>query len=59
MKVSFPEAMDLLESYDRSVTDLAHSLNSAMLELAHLKFTDPYTSVSSAGFRPTPAVRQV
>lgn len=51
--------MDLLDTYDKSVTDMAHTLNEAMLELAHLKFTDPYTSVSSAGFRPTPVVKTV
>ena len=59
MTDQFRDAMDLLDNYDRSVTEVAHSLNEAMLELAHLKFTDPYTSVSTAGFRPTPAVRGV
>jgi hypothetical protein len=38
---------------------MSEMLNEAMLELAHLKFTDQYCSVSSHGFMPTPAVKGV
>lgn len=51
--------MDLLDVYDRSMKDVKHKLSEAMLELAHLKYIDPYSSISSAGFKPTPICRVV
>jgi hypothetical protein len=49
----------LLDNYDRTHSQMSEMLNEAMLELAHLKFTDQYCSVSSHGFMPTPAVKGV
>lgn len=51
--------LDQLDEYDRLHASMTHQLNDAMLELAHIKFLDPYCSVSTNGFVPTPATRGV
>ena len=36
---------------------MSESFTEAMLSLSYIKFINPYTSISVAGYKPTPALR--
>lgn len=51
--------MDLVEEHDSMVTEMNRLYTEGMLAIASVKFVDPYSSLSTKGYKPTPAIRKV
>lgn len=52
----FYNVMDLIEDYDLAITNINKTFSEAMLDLANLQFLNPFSSISTQGFQPTPAL---
>ena len=53
---NFFAIMDQVDDYDLSLTRLSEQFGEAMISLAYLSFLNPNTSISSKGYRSTPAL---
>ena len=48
--------MDAVEQYDMKLSEMNDAFGEAMLSLAYLSFMNPHTSVSTKGYKVTPAL---
>ncbi len=51
--------MDIVEEYDHLIKEMNELYGAGMLAIANVKFINPYTSLSSKGYKPTPAITKV
>lgn len=55
-KSEFFEILDEVEKYDQEITAMNELFGEAMLSLSSLYFVNPYSSIKSHGYKPTPAL---
>lgn len=48
-----------MDEYDKLLKQMNEEYCAGMLIIANVKFINPYTSLSTKGFKPTPAVVKV
>ena len=52
----FFKVIDLIEPYDRLLTEMNDAYSEAMVELSFLRFQNQDSSANSKGLKPTPAL---
>ena len=52
----FYTVMDLLHKYDLDITHFNEAFGEAMISLAYISFINPNSSISSKGYKVTPAL---
>lgn len=51
--------MDQVDEYDRLLKEMNQLYTEGMLTIANVKFLNPYSSLSTKGYKPTPAITKV
>ena len=55
----FFEIMDQVDEYDHLLKEMNELYSEGMMRIANVKFVNPYSSLSTKGYKPTPAVTKV
>lgn len=51
--------MDIIDEYDQMLKQMNDLYTEGIMAIAHVKFINPYTSLSTKGYKPTPAITKL